>query len=134
MTYDFHKCLATDPSQRWHNTQSSGTLFEGLQNKSITDGIKEGTEEEEAGEYNSDGKKIDKSLEILIRSILCVPLNNILYTGFLINSNFHYLPHNNPLIHTVIHNISQQIMDTSIYEICLYSRKISPVKLIYTAN
>lgn len=47
---------------------------------------------------------------------------------------FRYLPHNNPLISTILHNISQLITDMTVNEIFLYSRQIAPHKLIYTAN
>ena len=87
-----------------------------LQDPGVAEIIKEDTDEE-ARKSNNDSKKIQKPPERFIHSILCVPSNNILYTDFWINSNFRYFPHNNPLIATIVYNISLQITDMSLHEI-----------------
>lgn len=123
--------------ERFDISQPGSTLFEGLQCNSIDKGTTDGTEggtEEERRQHDYQGEKILKPIEKFIRSILCVPLHNILYTGFWTHSQFRYLPHNHPLIITILHNISQEITDMSITEIFEYTRKIDNEKLIYAAN
>lgn len=75
-----------------------------------------------------------KGMEKFIRSIICTPLKNILYTNFWTTSRFKYVPHESNLLKTIFHNIQQEITDKSVKEIFMYTRTVDINKLIYMAK
>nr|QTE04115.1 MAG: putative nonstructural protein 1 [Emberiza spodocephala ambidensovirus] len=73
-------------------------------------------------------------LEKYLESFIITPTRNIMYTGHWITGPYKYLPKNKAILQTCFHNINQKIVDMTVRDIFLKTRKISMNKLIYVAQ
>lgn len=106
-------------------------LFEGIRCLQTRSSPPEGDHSTNASHQKvGSGFKTHK-LEQWLQTFIITPPQNILYTGFWINSRFRYYNKSSSLVKNCFHNIQQQLVDMSVKDLFLKTRSININRLIY---